>query len=51
MTILKIYTRTADAFYWLRSAVIALANETRSEFKQVAPDTNIPQALQQIAGK
>jgi hypothetical protein len=26
-------------------------NETRSEFKRVAPDTNIPQALQQIAGK
>jgi hypothetical protein len=26
-------------------------NETHSEFKRVDPDTNIPQALQQIAGK
>jgi len=26
-------------------------DETHSEFKPVAPDTNIPQALQQIAGK
>jgi len=26
-------------------------DETHSEFKRVAPDTNIPQALQQIAGK
>jgi hypothetical protein len=25
-------------------------DETHSEFKRVAPDTNIPQALQQIAG-
>jgi hypothetical protein len=26
-------------------------NETHSDFKRVDPDTNIPQALQQIAGK